>query len=154
MVNWGIGLENSQFNANQSTTPPINQLPNQPTTKIAVKQREVRTFRVRNTPNSLYGMSEHEFNESVQRELTRIRVQLRLHEERLAEHEVRIARLENRLTKQEQVIAKIEARHDRLVHQYELLMRYVGLTTEDVQQLSAGDLQVRYLLNTIGRREN
>lgn len=99
-------------------------------------------------------MSEHEFNESVQRELTRIRVQLRLHEERLAEHEVRIARLENRLTKQEQVIAKIEARHDRLVHQYELLMRYVGLTTEDVQQLSAGDLQVRYLLNTIGRREN
>ncbi|TAE28304.1 MAG: hypothetical protein EAZ91_14805 [Cytophagales bacterium] len=99
-------------------------------------------------------MSEHEFNENVQRELTRIRVQLRLQEERLAEHEVRIARLENRLTKQEQQLALIEARHDRIVHDHHLVMRYVGITADDFEQIKAGELNPRYLLNTVGRRQN
>ncbi|MCY7358604.1 MAG: hypothetical protein LH609_14325 [Rudanella sp.] len=99
-------------------------------------------------------MTEEEFNDNIQRELARIKVQLRLHEERLAENDVRMTRLENRLSRQEQQLALIEARHDRLVHQHELIMRYVGLTPDDIQQIQIGNLNPRYLMNTVGRRMN
>lgn len=99
-------------------------------------------------------MSEQDFNENIQRELARIQVQLRLHEERLAENDVRMTRLENRLSKQEKQVAELEARHDRLVHQHNLIMRYVGLTADDIQQIHIGNLNPRYLMNTVGRRVN
>lgn len=99
-------------------------------------------------------MSEQDFNENIQRELARIQVQLRLHEERLAENDVRMTRLENRLSKQEKQVAELEARHDRLVYQHNLIMRYVGLTADDIQQIQIGNLNPRYLMNTVGRRVN
>lgn len=99
-------------------------------------------------------MSEQEFNENIHRELTRIQVELRLHEERLAQNDVRITRLENRLAKQEQQLALLEARHQQLTYQQDLIMRYVGLTADDLQQIKAGEINPRYLLNTVGRRLN
>ena len=107
-----------------------------------------------NYPKRPQLMSEHDFNENVQRELARIQVELRLQEERLAENDIRMTRLENRLSKQEQQVAELEARHDRLAYQHNLIMRYVGLTADDIQQIHIGNLNPRYLFNTVGRRLN
>jgi chromosome segregation ATPase len=99
-------------------------------------------------------MSEHESNERIERTLARVQIELRIQEERIAQQEVRITQLEKRADRHYQRINEIQAKHDQCAHRMNLIMRYIGLTDEDLQQLERGSLKARYLFNTVGRREN